>query len=144
GPAVLAVTVALATPAAVVLINVVGLSDVSVKLALRLVVENSTAVPFGTGALFNVTVAVIVEVDPVNGVAFDATSAMLAPTGGCVAPFPVPVPLVPVIGGGAVGDSPLHPAKSAGSAKNARKMYRCFVCFMSTPVNSSSHTHTDP
>src|SRR4051812_2481147 len=50
GPATLDVTVALAIPAVVVRISVVGLSVVSVKLALRFVVENSTAVPFGTGA----------------------------------------------------------------------------------------------
>src|SRR5258708_7216756 len=141
GPAVLAVTVALAMPAVVVRISVVGLSVVSVKLALRLVVENSTAVPFGTGVLFCVTVAVIVDIEPVVAGFVDATSAMVAPPGGGVAPLPVPVPVVPVMGGGAVGDSPLHPAKSAKSATSARKMDCRFVCFMSTPVNSSSHPH---
>src|SRR3954447_7206219 len=141
GPATEEVTVAFATPLVVVRINVVGLSGVSVKLAFAVVVANSTAVPFGTGALFCVTVAVIVEVEPVNGAAVVTVRAMLAPVGGGVPPLlpvPFPLPLVPVMGGGAVGDSPLQPAKSASSAMSARRMNRCVVCFMSTPVNSSS------
>src|SRR5258706_8273202 len=142
GPAVDEVTVALATPLVVVRINVVGLSAVSVKFAFSVVVANSTAVPFGTATLFSVTVAVIVEMEPVNGAAVETVRAMLAPTGGCVPPvLPDPLPLVPVMGGGAVGDSPLQPAKSASSAMSARRMNRCVVCFMSTPVNSSSHPH---
>ena len=59
-----------------------GLSDVSVKFAFSVVVANSTAVPFGTGALFCVTVAVIVDVEPVNGDAVVTARAMFAPTGG--------------------------------------------------------------
>ena len=71
GPAADDVTVALATPLVVVRIKVVGLSAVSVKFAFSEVVANSTAVPFGTAALFCVTVAVIVEMEPVNGAAVD-------------------------------------------------------------------------
>src|SRR5689334_4568127 len=81
GPGAEDVTVALATPLVVVRINVVGLSAVSVKLAFGEVVENSTAVPFGTGALFSVTVAVIVEMEPVDGVGVETVMAMFAPTG---------------------------------------------------------------
>src|SRR3954453_15582010 len=102
GPATVDVTVALATPLVVVRINVVGLSAVSVKFAFSAVVANSTAVPFGTGALFCVPVAVIVEMEPVNGAAVVTVRAMLAPEGGCVPPvLPDPLPLVPVMGGGA-------------------------------------------
>src|SRR5436305_9164790 len=93
GPAVDDVTVAFATPAVVVRINVVGLSAVSVKFAFRDVVENSTAVPFGTGALFCVTVAVIVDVEPLNGDPDETARAMVAPTGGGVPPLlPEPLP----------------------------------------------------
>ena len=115
-------TVAFATPLVVVRISVVGLSAVSVKLAFGDVVENSTAVPFGTGALFCVTVAVIVDVEPVNGGAVDDREGdARARRRRRAAMLPEPLPLVPVIGGGAVGDSPLQPAKSANSAMSARR-----------------------
>src|SRR5258708_35201165 len=90
GPAVLAVTVALAMPAVVVRISVVGLSVVSVKLALRLVVEKSTAAPFGTGVVVCVSVDVVVHIEPVVAACVDAPSAIVARPGGGGAPLPVP------------------------------------------------------
>jgi hypothetical protein len=115
-PTVDAVSVAVATPFVVIRITVCAFPSVNVPSVVR----NSTAVPFGTGAPFSVTVAVTTEVESTTGFGFDTVMVMLAPVVGGV------VPPVLVVGGvvdvdGAVGDSPLHPPKMSTSAATPNK-----------------------
>src|SRR5262245_53626091 len=98
-PAAPVVSVTVATPFVVVLMT---LSPPPLRAPA--LVENSTAVPFGTGWLLSVTVAVIVTLESTSGFVFVAVSTRLTPVGGGEPPGGDPP------GGGAVGDSPLHAA----------------------------------
>src|ERR1044071_1387141 len=100
-------------------------------------VTNSTAVPFATGAPFSVTVAVIVTVESMIGVKFEAESVRVTLFGGWVPP----PPLFPPPAGGAVGVSPLHAANSNRMPSSAIQDFRFLILNMlRTPV--TSHTPT--
>src|SRR5687768_16389461 len=90
---------------------VVLMIDVPLPSRTPSVVENSTAVPLGTGALFCVTLAVMVTVESTTGLGFDTDRVTTTPVGGVVPPGGIPPP-----GGGAVGLSPLQAANSSRTA----------------------------
>jgi hypothetical protein len=104
------VSVIVATP--FVVVRSADCAPVSLNVPMSVV--NSTAVPFGTGCPFWVTVALMTDGVLTSGLAGEAVSVTTAPVTG------VPPPLPDVEVGGAVGDSPLQAAKSATSV-NANK-----------------------
>ena len=116
------VRVTVATPLVVVRITVWALASVNVPRF----VSNSTAVPFATGWLFSVTVAVTVVLEFTCTVGFATVSVIAAVAGGVVPPPTV------VVGGllvGAVGDSPLQPANTSTNAATAKRYLRCLnIC----------------
>jgi hypothetical protein len=118
-PATVEVTVTEVVPPVVVLIVEVPAAPSSVRLVLF--DTNSTAVPFGAGWPPTVTVAVTVVELPATGLGLATASVIVAPVGG------VEPPPGPVVGGGAVGDSPLHAVNSARTASSAITDLLCLI-----------------
>src|SRR5438128_9748772 len=72
-----------------------------------------------------------------NGLVFEAVRTMVGFVGGVTPPPGVPPGPT---GGGAVGDSLLHPVMiSSSSARSANVSFRCLMSIIETPVNSSIH-----
>src|SRR5438132_6332881 len=72
-----------------------------------------------------------------NGLVFEAVRTMVGFVGGVTPPPGVPPGPT---GGGAVGDSLLHPVMiSSSSARSANVTFRCLMSIIRTPVNSSIH-----
>jgi hypothetical protein len=99
--------------------------EVDVSVNVPRVVENSTAVPFGTGCPFCVTFAVTTTVESTSGLSFDVVTLRVTPVGGVVPPGGVTPPA-----GGAVGDSPLHAPNTSSSAMSAADGIRLVILIM--------------
>src|SRR5438309_10897708 len=76
----------------------------------------------------------MVEVELTTGEGFETVRVIVAPVGGVVPPVGAP----PVVGGGAVGDSDLHPAKIGSSSITPKISFRCLILIISAPINSST------
>src|SRR5437867_9030138 len=73
----------------------------------------------------------MIEVELTTGVVLEAVRVIDAPVGGVTPPLGVPPP---VVGGGAVGDSDLQPAKNtSSSARRANISFRCLKSIISAP-----------
>src|SRR5438132_4539176 len=73
----------------------------------------------------------MIEVELTTGVALEAVRVIDAPVGGVTPPLGVPPP---VVGGGAVGDSDLQPAKNtSSSARRTNISFRCLKSIISAP-----------
>src|SRR5438309_7982969 len=71
-----------------------------------------------------------------NGLVFEAVRVIVGLAGGVTPPPGVPPGPT---GGGAVGDSLLHPVRISSSARSANVTFRCLMSIIRTPVNSSIH-----